>query len=812
MPLQSVRKNNLLHLSTSLLISSILAISATTSPAHALETVVKTETIKSSKYFTLNAVTLSNGTVLEQATINGPPKPPVGFEVQRQAVAAPTPDTANTYVLTVPAFNWVFGCSAVSGAMIAGYYDRNGYSNIYTGPTNGGIMPLDNSGWPTWSDGTQNYPNCPLIASKAGVDGRSAGSKGSIDDYWVQYDSTASDPYITGSWSQHTWSDAIGDYMKTSQSAYGNTDGSSHFWNYGDATKLQCSSMPSMQGTVNSITNTLNNLDATYGRKLFYEARGYTVTDCYNQKTDNVVTGGFSFTQFKAEIDAGHPVLLNLAGHSIVGVGYDDSTNPATIYIHDTWDYNNHTMSWGGSYSDMALQSVSIVKLATPFTGSASITVTRNGSGTGTVTSSPAGISCGGTCSYTFGTPQTVLLTAAPDNNSIFTGWSGGGCSGTGTCTVSLTGNTTVTATFVATSSALNQNFDTVITPYLPAGWASNVLQQTDEYAPEWKTDSITYHPSELSAHSPNNLIYFNSYDAFTGSAASLTSSVFSLSSGTTNNTVSFWMYRDTVSYTDEGATNDDKVEVYINNAPNLSGATLLGSVYRLTSLSPTVTGAGWYNYMFSIPESFNTATNYLILKAISGWGNNIHIDDISVLGVASNKTLIVSFPGTGSGSIISTSGPSPALNCSAPPCSAILASGTSVSLQRSTTSLGSTFAGWSGCDSQSGDNCSLTMTTDRTASATFNLLQYLRNMESGNYYGTLQSALNAATTSQTIRALAIQMLDPAGVNFNTSASGVILKGGFSTLSDVSPTGYTSVTGPVQISSGSLTVENLVIK
>lgn len=95
-------------------------------------------------------------------------------------------------------------------------------------------------------------------------------------------------------------------------------------------------------------------------------------------------------------------------------------------------------------------------------------------------------------------------------------------------------------------------------------------------------------------------------------------------------------------------------------------------------------------------------------------------------------------------------------------------------------------------------------MTTDRTASATFNLLlQYLRNMESGNYYGTLQSALNAATTSQTIRALAIQMLDPAGSRTLSSASGVILKGGFSTLSDVSPTGYTSVTGPVQISSGS---------
>jgi YD repeat-containing protein len=105
----------------------------------------------------------------------------------------------------------------------------------------------------------------------------------------------------------------------------------------------------------------IDTLDGTYGRKLFYEARGYTVTDCYSQKTDNTITGGFSFAQYKAEIDAGRPVLLNLQGHSIVGVGYDDSSN--TVYIHDTWDNSNHTMTWGGSYSGMALLSVSIVSL-----------------------------------------------------------------------------------------------------------------------------------------------------------------------------------------------------------------------------------------------------------------------------------------------------------------------------------------------------------------------------------------------------------------------------------------------------------------
>ena len=300
-------------------------------------------------YYTVNTVTLSDGTIIEEDIINGPPVPPPGFEVERQAVSLPESDiAAGTNTLTVPAFNWVFGCSSVSGAMIAGYYDRSGLSNIYTGPTNGGVMPLDNSSWPTWSDGHSTYPNLPLAASHQGVDGRA--TRGSIDDYWIQYSSTASDPYITNGWTQHTWGDAIGDYMKTSQSAFGNSDGGTSFYNYtSSASPLTCDIMAG-----NSLP------DGTLGRKLFYEAKGYTVTDCYNQKTDNIIAGGFSFAQFKAEIDAGRPVMLNLEGHTIVGVGYND---PSTVYIHDTWDYSNHNMTWGGSYAGMELLSVSIVNI-----------------------------------------------------------------------------------------------------------------------------------------------------------------------------------------------------------------------------------------------------------------------------------------------------------------------------------------------------------------------------------------------------------------------------------------------------------------
>lgn len=390
---------------------------------------------KINKYFSTQTITYDDGSVISRAVINGPPKPPVGYELERTAVALPEPNPeegANT--LTVPAYQWVFGCSAVSGSMIAGYYDRTGFPDIYTGPTGGGVMPLtEDASWKTWNDGYETYPNNPLIASHNGLDGRT--TKGSIDDYWVQYGSSTSDPYITGGWTQHAWGAAIGDYMKTSQSAYGNTDGSTTFYTWNtSADQLTCTDMESYE---------ISDKDGTYGRKLFYEAKGYTVTDCYNQKTDNNA-GGFSFAQYKAEIDAGHPVLLNLKGHSIVGVGYDTSSN--TVYIHDTWDNDNHTMTWGGSYSGMQLLSVSVVNLEASATET-TLTVTMAGTGTGTI--SATGLTCNGsTCTGTYDYSTAVAITATPSPGSTFGGWTGCDSTSGTVCNVTMNNNKSVTATF----------------------------------------------------------------------------------------------------------------------------------------------------------------------------------------------------------------------------------------------------------------------------------------------------------------------------------------------------------------------------
>ena len=74
--------------------------------------------------------------------------------------------------------------------------------------------------------------------------------------------------------------------------------------------------------------------------------------------------------------------------------------------------------------------------------------VTKNGTGAGTVTSNPIGIDCGATCSNAFFASRNVTLTATPAAGSEFTGWSGSGCSGTGTCQVAMSADRPVTATF----------------------------------------------------------------------------------------------------------------------------------------------------------------------------------------------------------------------------------------------------------------------------------------------------------------------------------------------------------------------------
>ena len=110
---------------------------------------------------------------------------------------------------------------------------------------------------------------------------------------------------------------------------------------------------------------------------------------------------------------------------------------------------------WGGSCSGSNACSLTMTvpeQVSATFILGERLTVATSGSGTGTVTSSPAGISCPATCSATFPQDTQVTLTATPGTNDVFSSWSGA-CSGTASCTVTVSAANSVTANFAAAST-----------------------------------------------------------------------------------------------------------------------------------------------------------------------------------------------------------------------------------------------------------------------------------------------------------------------------------------------------------------------
>ena len=98
------------------------------------------------------------------------------------------------------------------------------------------------------------------------------------------------------------------------------------------------------------------------------------------------------------------------------------------------------------------------------------LTVTRAGSGTGTVISNPAGINCGSTCTASISSSTAVTLTATASSGSTFAGWSGN-CTATGS--VIMTGNMGCTATFNSSGYKLTS---TVINEVTSSGTASGTI------------------------------------------------------------------------------------------------------------------------------------------------------------------------------------------------------------------------------------------------------------------------------------------------------------------------------------------------
>ncbi|MEW6001249.1 MAG: choice-of-anchor D domain-containing protein [Nitrospirota bacterium] len=136
---------------------------------------------------------------------------------------------------------------------------------------------------------------------------------------------------------------------------------------------------------------------------------------------------GTSSGNYSQGIDVGNVTTYTVSN-------LNDGTYYFAVTAHDT----------SGNESDYSNEVSKTIQSVQQYT----LTINKGGTGSGTVTSSPAGINCDSDCSETYNQGTVITLTATPAINSIFTGWSGGGCSGTGTCSISLNADTLVTATF----------------------------------------------------------------------------------------------------------------------------------------------------------------------------------------------------------------------------------------------------------------------------------------------------------------------------------------------------------------------------
>ena len=175
------------------------------------------------------------------------------------------------------------------------------------------------------------------------------------------------------------------------------------------------------------------------------------------------------------------------------------------------------------------------------------------------------------------------------------------------------------------------QSFDNSTFP--PTGWG--LFSPTGAY---WNRSTSGSNPT-TTPHSGVGMAFYYSYSINNGNYCNLYSPTFDLSNiGSNTATVKFWMYRD-----NGYSSSSDKVEIYINTTTSTVGGTKLGTINRSITQSPIVATNGWYQYEYNLPSQYNGSANYLIFNAVSGYGNNMYIDDIEYTSYPSDMSFVSS-------------------------------------------------------------------------------------------------------------------------------------------------------------------------
>jgi uncharacterized repeat protein (TIGR01451 family) len=166
------------------------------------------------------------------------------------------------------------------------------------------------------------------------------------------------------------------------------------------------------------------------------ELTGVTWT-CAGTGGGTCVASGSGDINGNASLPVGANVTYTVQATIMAGTGTSSVTNTATATLGggvvDPNSSNN---------SDVDTDSIGVLR---------ALSLTKTNPNGGTVTSVPASIACGTTCTSASGSfvdGTSVVLTASPVSGASFTGW-GGACTGSAsTCTISMTADQTVTAAF----------------------------------------------------------------------------------------------------------------------------------------------------------------------------------------------------------------------------------------------------------------------------------------------------------------------------------------------------------------------------
>jgi hypothetical protein len=182
----------------------------------------------------------------------------------------------------------------------------------------------------------------------------------------------------------------------------------------------------------------------------------YPFTNAPNDNLDPRTLGTF---------DATSPLMQGVTALSAPGWNSSPEATPGTTVVAHWNDganligYKGRVVGVAAHLGDEPMESFTgdwgrLDINAVRWLGLHTLGVTKGGTGGGTVSSAPGGISCGSACSANYPYVTSVTLTETPDGTSAFAGW-GGACSGTAsTCTVSVDAAKSVSATFTRVQGA----------------------------------------------------------------------------------------------------------------------------------------------------------------------------------------------------------------------------------------------------------------------------------------------------------------------------------------------------------------------